>query len=164
VGLQVVTGLASTATLTSMCNDRFCHETAYVPVPGGTSTISCLNSASPLPFSWQPYQRSVTVQECLDPVYLIHQASDLPSYGPPSTDRLPTPAAIAIGVIVPVVVLSIVGIASLLIMKRLKKRRDLRYNAMPAFGMDTLVVRGELPADSVTGGKKALQTQSVCKT
>lgn len=87
-------------------HDKYCFIATLLTVAEDTTSWSCLNVASALPSPWTPGQHSVTVVQWLSPVYLVHQASDLPG-----GEGRSTPAIIAVGVIVPVVTILVVTTA-----------------------------------------------------
>lgn len=134
----------STATSTSLCGDDTCVKTSNVTLSkGGSTTTQFRCSYTPSPFSWDPSQQAVTVQQGLQPVYMIHQQSDISKKGLPTTDK------IVIGVILPVVVLFAVFVGGFCFIRRSKKRSRSKSNAQPAIGLQALK-RREYPKRPAT--------------
>ena len=111
----------TTATSTSLCNGE-CADFKTETLSNNSTSYSCLYK--PSPFSWNPQQSAITVQEWISPIYIIHQESDIPKKG------LSTTAKIAIGVVVPVVVLFAIVVGGLFFMRKLRKRKRSKSNAM----------------------------------
>ena len=87
------------------------------------------------------------MQQVLSPVYMIHQQSDIPKKGLPTTDK------IVIGVIVPVVVLFAVFVGGFWFMRRVKKRSQPQSNIQPAVGLQAIEGK-EYPKKPVTSKRE----------
>lgn len=121
--------------ITTAISTSLCVGDAYVT----SSTMNSPNSSffsfayfTPVPFTLRPPQPAITAQASVLPVYMIHQQSDIPSKG------LSTKAKIAIGVVVPVVVLLAIGLGGLLFMRKARRKgaHGLRPSAIPLTGVN----------------------------
>lgn len=115
----------TTATSANLCNGE-CPDRTAITLPSNSTSYSC--SYTPVPFSWDPQQPAITIQEWTLPIYMIHQRSDIPRTG------LSTTAKIAIGVVVPVVVLLAIILEGLYFMRKLKKGKRSKRSTTPSSG------------------------------